>query len=185
MSTALAVATRAPFTGHRRQNDRALGLELHDAVRPGDWVCFVGAARPSLDYYLSEGRPGRPDTTIRRLQYPAIYSGNPASDYPITGDSLRAWESEALRLRARIETETDRPGTMIYVVAPMRPGKAKHPTAEHLFYPGSILAYVLNGLHPLRPIGIARGDELRVDWVLFRVPRDSLVEGIEPVIGVP
>lgn len=186
LSTTLAVATRAPFFGHERDNDRTLAQSLRARLRPEDWVCFAGAARPSIDYYLSNGRPGIADRTIHRVQYPAIFSGNPASDYPVTGDSLRIWEAEARALRDRFQREARDGSTTFYAIAPMRPDRPReNPTASDLLYPGSMLAYMLSGLHPLRPIGIAKGDELRIFWVVFGVERDSLVDGLEPVIGLP
>jgi hypothetical protein len=184
-STVLATAQHMPVGDQRRQNDRLLGDMLREEVRDGDWVAFVGAAMPSIDYYLSNGRPGRPDSTITRIQYPAIFSGNPASDQPISGDSLRVWEEEALRIRNRFEEQDGPPDQMFYWIGPIQPGKARRePTAEDLYYPGSMLAYAFNGLRPLRPLDRRRGDELSVDWLVFRVRRDRLIPQvqIQPVI---
>ena len=131
------------------------------------------------------GRPGRPDSVYHRLFYPAILSGNPASDFPIQGDSLRAWESEAFAVRERFEDGPGPPGRSIFWVGPVAFGAGRiEPTAEDLHYPGSMLAYALNGLRPLRPLARMRGDELSVDWLIFRLRRDELipVEELKPVI---
>jgi hypothetical protein len=185
-STVLAVATRAPFPGQRRENDRRIGLVLAREARHGDWIAFVGPSRPSIDYYLSEGRPGRPDPRFVRVQYPSIYERNPATDYPTPADSLRAYEHEARSIRARFETEA-MPGTTFWCVVPMHPGRAPDPTASDLPYPGAILAYTLNGLRPLHPRMRLPGDEMGVDWLLFRLGRDGLipVDELQPVQGEP
>ncbi|MBD3161591.1 MAG: hypothetical protein GF346_05130 [Candidatus Eisenbacteria bacterium] len=184
-TTILATAAHFPVAGQERENDRRLGLLLREEVRPGDWVVFVGASRPSIDYSLSRGRPGRPDSTIRRLFYPGIFAQNPASDFPIQGDSLRAWEREAYAIRERFEQAPGPPGRSIYWIGPVDFGEGRvDPTAADLHYPGSMLAYVLNGLRPLDPLARLRGDELSIDWLLFRVRRDGLVplEDLQPVI---
>jgi hypothetical protein len=186
LSTVLAVTTRAPFAGHRREHDRTIGRTLRRMVGPGDWVAFVGPSRPSIDYYLSDGRPGRADAPFRRVQFPASFARNPAADYPALADSLRTYESEARKIRDRFEA-TAGPGATFWCVVPMHPGRAPNPTASDLPYPGAILAYAVNGLRPLHPIERLRGDEMGVDWLLFGVRRGSLIprDELQPVQAEP
>lgn len=176
VSTVLATVYHFPVAGRERDNDRILGERVKNVARPGDWIVYVGAAQASIDYYLSNGRPGIPDSTYHKLLYPAIYRRNPASDHPISGDSLRAWEAEALRIRNRFEAEEGE--RKIFWIGPLSPGSSKEPTASDLLYPGSMLAYALNGLRPLDPIARLRADELTVDWLIFAVERDSLIPSV-------
>ena len=186
ISTILATATSLPIGPHAHAHDRAVGIALRREVRAGDWVAFVGLSRPSIDYYLSSGRPGRADPMIRRLHFPAIFGDNPAADYSTPGDSLRAWEHEAQRLRARFESQAG-PESFLYFVGPIQPSAPHEETAENLPYPGSVLAYTLNGLRPLAPIIRLRGDGVAVDWIVFRVRRDSLIplEELKPIEAQP
>jgi len=183
VSTALAMAIRMPLDGHRREADRKIGERLRAEVRPGDWVAFVELSRPSIDYYLSGGRPGRPDPTIRRVPYPAVAGLNPASDHLVSSDSLKTWEAEAIRLRRTFESESGPPNRMFYFVGPMFFGRTQSPTAADLPYPGSILAYTFNGLRPLDPLARLPGDEMAVDWLTFRVARTDLIpaDSLQPV----
>ncbi len=81
-STALAVATRFPIDGNRHGNDREIGLGLKRVVRPGDSIVFLSTSRPSIDFYISGGRPGRPDPAVHRMHYPAFWAVDPAAGFP-------------------------------------------------------------------------------------------------------
>jgi hypothetical protein len=170
--TALALATGFPVGSHARDHDRTIGNALRAQTRPGDWVCFVGLSRPSIDYYLSGGRPGAEDPAMVKIHYPAVSGRNPAGDMQTPADSLPAWEAEAYRLRERFEASHG--GAFVYV-GPITPGARSDCTAEDLPYPGSVLAYAMNGLRPLSPISRMRGDRVGVDWIAFRIDRDRLI----------
>ncbi len=180
LTTLLTIATRLPVAGRQRGNDRTIGRRLQEEVRPGDWVAFVGLARPSIDYYLSGGRPGTDDGAIHRLQFPASTGKNPAAVYPVPAESLRIWEAEAIRVRKRFEAGNP-VDSYLYYVGPIDPQKESDPTAADLPYPGNLLAYALGGLRPLDPILRLRGDGMGTDWICFRVRRDRLVPVTELV----
>jgi hypothetical protein len=176
-STLLATATRFPVSGHQRDNDRRVGRFLQAEVAAGDWVAFTGLARPSIDYYLSGGRPGVAGDEIHRIHFPASSGANPAGVYPTPGDSLRAWESEAMRVRDRfegLERADGRPAHLYFVGAIVGPG-VREPTAEDLPYPANVLAYVLNGLRPLNAVQRLPGDGIRGEWIVFQVRSDALI----------
>jgi hypothetical protein len=173
-TTVLATANHLPVAGQARENDRIIGRLLREEAQPGDWIAYIGASQPSIDYYVSGGRPGWPDTTYHRVLYPAVFHQNPASDHPITGDSLRTWEAEALELRDRFEAQTAETSRKFFWVGPLRPPVTGELTATELLYPGNMLAYVVNGLRPLDPMIRLRGDELTIDWLVFSVDSDSL-----------
>jgi hypothetical protein len=181
-STALAVVTRLPVDGHKREHDRRIGEVLRAKASLGDWVIYVGPSRPGIDYYLSRGRPGRPDSLIHRLHFPGVNAADPAADYPTPTDSMTAYETEARRIRRTIETKSGSENRYVYWVGPMYIGK-ELVNAEDLPYPGSIMAYTLNGLRPLRPMIRLVGDEMGVDWLVFRLPLRDLIpdDQLEPV----
>jgi hypothetical protein len=174
--TALALAGSFPVGARAHSNDRKIGNAVRAQSRPGDWVCFVGLSRPSIDYYLSAGRPGVGGDERRRLHYPGVFGLNPAGDRPTPSDSLVAWEAEAYRLRDRLETSG---APALTYVGPIQPGAPAACTAEDLPYPGSMLAYVLNGLRPLAPILRVHGDRVGVGWIAFRIERDRLIPRTE------
>jgi len=186
LCTTLTLATNLPYGSNIRDNDRKVGRQIRADARPGDWIAFVGLSRPSIDYYVSGARPGRPDPSIKRLDYPAGFGRNPSATYPTPGESLRVWEQEAYHVRERFERE-GAPGSRIFFVGPVQPAARRDLTAEDVPYPGSLLAYVLNGTRPIRMIARLRGDGIGVDWLAFSVPRDSLVarDELQPVEGRP
>jgi hypothetical protein len=179
----LATATELPVSTQKRENDRLIGQRLRAEAREGDWIAFVGLSRPSIDYYLSDGRPGRPDSLLRRLHFPASTGANPAAVYPTPAESIRVWEAEAYALREGFEGGAGREDRAFYYVGPILPQSSRQPTAADLPYPGNILAYILNGLRPCEPIVRLRGDRVGADWILFRVVRGSLIplDQLEPV----
>jgi hypothetical protein len=170
--TALAISTSMPIGARARSNDRAIGAAARAASGAGDWICFVGLSRPSIDYYLSGGRPGRYDDARVRLHYPEVFGTNPAADRATPAESLAVWETEAHCLRDRFESRAS--GVFVYI-GPMQPSAPRECTAEDLPYPGSLLAYAMNGLRPLKPIARARGDRVGVDWVVLRWTREGLI----------
>lgn len=176
-STTLAIATRFPVAGQARENDRRVGEVLSDRAEEGDWVFYSGLSRPSVDYYLSGGRPGRSNDRIERFQFPMSFGDNPAGVFPAPAESLGTWEDEAWRLRRRAEAITLYQGEPfhIYLVGPILAAPNIDPTASDLPYPSNILAYVLNGLRDLDPLVRLPGDGMRGDWILFRVRSDSLM----------
>jgi hypothetical protein len=186
ISAALALAMNLPIGAHSHRNDRTIGTRLREEIRPGDWIAFVGLSRCSIDYYASGGRPGRPDPAVRRLDYPARFGKNPSATYPTPGESLRVWEKEAYRVRERFEKES-LPGSRFYYVGAVNPTAPRDLSAEDLPYPGALLAYTLNGKRDIAPIARLRGDGLGTDWIVFRVPRDSLVslDQLQPVEATP
>lgn len=187
-TTALTVATNFPIDGRGRGNDRAVGMRLRAEARAGDTIVYVGLSRPSIDYYVAGGRPGRLQDGITRVHFPAIFGDNPAAVYPIPADSVGAWEQEARRLRTRFETGSPTAHAAIFFLGPVKPDRGlKDPTASDLAYPGSILAYTINGLRPLEPILRLRGDGMGIDWVLFRVERDALIPwtDLQPIEAAP
>jgi hypothetical protein len=188
ITTILTLATNFPVEGRGRANDRAVGRRLQSVARPGDTIVYVGLSRPSIDYYVTGGRPGRERDGIKRAHFPAIFGDNPAAVYPIPGDSLPAWEEEARRLRRRFEETATSGEAALFFVGPIKPDRGlTDPTAADLTYPGSILAYVINGLRPLDPVLRLRGDGMGIDWILFRVEKDRLVplQDLQPIEGEP
>jgi|GEM_PF-2734019 len=194
VSTILAVSTRLPIDGQKREHDRKIGEVLRANVSPGDWVIYVGPSRPGIDYYLSRGRPGLPDSLIHRIHYPGVNAADPAADYPTPADSMATYEAEARRVRRSIEARAseeaargmagafDQSHRNVYWVGPMFIGKDAA-TAENLPYPGDIMAYTLNGLRPLTPMVRMVGDEMGVDWLVFRLPLRDLIpeDELQPV----
>ncbi len=175
LSSFLAIGSHLPRSAEAAGGDRAVGLAIREVARPGDWVVWVGPSRPSIDYYLSAGRPGRASDGLRRLHYPAAWGANPSAPYPTPGDSLRSWEREAYRLRDRFEAEAAADAFLIYV-GPLQRGRPDSIDAAGLPYPGSLLAYALNGTRPIEPIARRRGDGVDVEWIAFRIHRDELEE---------
>jgi hypothetical protein len=186
LSTTLAVATRLPVDGHKRESDRRIGQVLRANVSRGDWVIYMGPSRPGIDYYLSRGRPGRPDSLIHRVHYPGVNAADPAADYPTPPDSIAAYEAEAWQVRRSIQASGAGQYRNVYWVGPMFIGGSLG-TAEDLPYPGNIMAYVLNGLRPLRPMARLRGDEMGVDWLVLRFPLQNLApeSELQPVRREP
>jgi hypothetical protein len=187
VATTLTVATRLPVGATRRGNDREIGLGIQKLVRPGDSIVFVGTSRPSIDYYISGGRPGGTDTQIRRYHFPAYWADNPAAAYPLPPDSVRVWERQAYDLRERFEHGGGPPDRYLYFVGVIRPARPQDVTATDLPYPGIILAYVLNGTRPLEPLARGRGDAMAADWIVFRIRPDRLVPigDLKPVQPAP
>lgn len=173
LSTGLAVASRFPVSENRRGNDREIGLGLKKIVRPGDWLVFLGPSRPSIDYYVSGGRPGRPDPAIVRLHFPAYCASNPAAAYPPATDSLDVWNREANSLRDRFSHSPGPPGRYIYLVGMIPPDRPQEAAATDLPYPENVLAYVLNGTRPLHPIARGKSDALAAEWFVFRTSLGS------------
>jgi hypothetical protein len=189
LSTVLATATGFPVAGQRTENDRRVGRLLRQEVRAGDWVSFSDLARPSIDYYLSGGRPGATADSIVRLHFPASFGANPAAVYPSPPESVRAWESEARHVRTRFEEvsrDQDKPPHFYYVGAVVAPGK-RDLTAQDLPYPGSVLVYTLNGVRPLCPIVRLQGDGIVGEWIIARMQSDSLIPTAElfPIVTAP
>jgi hypothetical protein len=186
-STALAVAVRFPVGKNRHGNDREIGMGLRELLRPGDWIVYLGPTRPSIDYYVSGGRPGKEDEKIHRVHYPAFWEDNPAAAYPLSPDSVRVWEKQAYRLRDQFVREGGPPDRHLYFVGLIRPDRPPDVTAAELPYPGSILAYVLNGVRPLKPIARGRGDAMGADWLVFRIRPGDLepLDDLHPVEPAP
>lgn len=181
-TTAGAIVARSPIFGTARENDRRIGRLVAERIHPGDWIVYAGSSRPSIDFYVARGRPGRSHDSIRRFHFPAIAERNPAAEQPILIDSLQVWHAEAVSLRRGFEAEP--PERAIFVVALILPGRAlEDPTAQDLHYPGNLLAYTLNGMRSLHPMIRLRGDELSADWIVFRLRRDELIplEGLEGI----
>lgn len=175
LTTILAVGTSMPTSSRAIANDRAVGNAVRAHSSASDWICYVGLSRPSIDYYVSAGRPGR-DDGMTRLHYPAIFGTNPAGDRNAPAESLGVWEAEAYRLRERFESSSS--NALIYV-GPIQPNAPSPCTAEDLPYPGSILAYAINGLRPIPTIARMRGDRVAVDWIAFRIARSDLIPRAE------
>ncbi|MFB3906872.1 MAG: hypothetical protein ACE15D_00575 [Candidatus Eisenbacteria bacterium] len=174
LSTILGTASGLPLGDRGADHDRQVGRAVAGELRPGDWIAYVGLSRPSIDYYVSGGRPGCVDPVHHRLDYPAIFGDNPAAVYPTPAESLEVWNEEARDVRRSFERQAA-PGAKIWFVGPIQPGAPREATAEDLPYPGSLLAYALNGLRPLDPLIRLRGDAVGVDWIAFAVERDSLI----------
>lgn len=186
LAVLLTLATNFPIGSHVHANDRAIGEKLRAEIHAGDWIAFIGLSRCSIDYYASGRRPGRPDPAIRRLDYPARFGKNPSATYPTPAESLRVWEEEAYRLRERFEREAPADARLFYV-GPVKPTAPRDLTAENLIYPGALLAYALNGKRAIDPIARVHGDGLGLDWIAFRVRRDSLIsrDELRPVEMTP
>lgn len=186
ISAVLSIATHFPTHGRAGGSDRIVGQAIRHVARPGDWVAWVGLSRPSIDYYLSGGRPGRDGDGIMRIHYPGFFGNNPAAPYPTPGDSLRAWEREAYALRARFEAEAPQDAFLIFV-GPLQTGRSANLSAADLPYPGSILAYVMNGTRAIEPIARRHGDGVDVEWIAFRIHRSELIalDELQPVEGAP
>lgn len=185
-TTLLSTAANFPAPARASGNDRIVGRAIREAAARGDWVAWVGLSRPSIDYYLSAGRPGRDGDGLVRVHYPGIFGDNPAAPYPTPGDSLRSWEREAYALRARFEAQAA-PDAFLFFVGPLSTGKPAELTAADLPYPGSLLAYVVNGTRTIEPIERRRGDGVDVEWIAFRVHKDDLIplDELQPVESAP
>jgi hypothetical protein len=186
ISAILALSANMPVGGRAHHNDRDIGRRIHDQIRPGDWVTFVGLSRPSIGYYAFGGKPGRPDSGIRDLDYPASFGRNPSATFATPAESLRVWEQEAYRVREQFEAGAAPESRMIYI-GPTMPNAPGEMTAEDLAYPGAMLGYILNGKRPLEKIGRVRGDGVGVDWIAFSVARDRLIplDELQPIEGAP
>jgi uncharacterized membrane protein len=171
LMTLLSIGASMPTPSRALASDRAVGSAVRTHSGAGDRICYVGLSRPSIDYYVSGGRPGREDGRTR-FHYPAVFGTNPAGDRSTPAESLAVWESEAYRVRESFEASSG--GAFVYV-GPIQPTAPDPCTAEDLPYPGSILAYMMNGLRPITPIARVRGDRIAVDWIAFRLTREDLV----------
>ncbi|MBD3163102.1 MAG: hypothetical protein GF328_13450, partial [Candidatus Latescibacteria bacterium] len=182
-ATLLAVATNLPVGDRGRGNDRSLAGALRERTDSGDWIAFGGLSRPSFEFYLTGGRPATGAGEAALRTYPASMAVNPAAVFPTPRDSLRRWEEEARDLRRRFERTAPEPDSRFWYVGPIALRAPPDPTAQDLPYPGNLLAYALNGLRPLEPLGRARGDRMNADWIVFSVARSDLIplDALEPV----
>jgi hypothetical protein len=191
---AVSIAALGPTYGlgpraRAKGTDREVATRVAaSGLQPDDFVVHTFLTAPTSDYYL------------RRLQrphhaawFPAAAGFNPAGTHETSLDSLRAYEEQARRLRARMERDMPADGVAYLFVlvdqasasAPRADGRAARLAAGDLAYPTDLMLFYLVGESPQPVIARYRQDWVGGDRAILRVPRSAWVplESLPPVLA--
>jgi hypothetical protein len=191
---AISIAALGPSYG-LGPRARAKGVDREVATRiaasglhPGDFVVHTFLTAPTSDYYLR-----RLQCPHRTAWFPAIAGLNPTGTCETPLDSLRAYEIQARRLRARMERDMPADGAVyLFVLVDQASASARRAddrsaplSAQDLPYPTSLMLFYLVGETPQPVIARYRQDWVGGDRAILRVPRSAWVplESLPPVLA--
>ncbi len=181
---AISIAALGPTYG-LGPRARAKGVDREVAtriaasgIRPDDFVVQTFLTAPTSDYYLHRLR--RPHRTA---YFPAIAGLNPANTYDTPLDSLRAYEDQARRLRARLGRDLPADGAVyLFAVIDEASGAARRAgdrlaqlSANDLTYPTNLMLFYLAGEAPQPVIARYRQDWVGGERAVLRVSRSAWV----------